>query len=346
MEQQKLESRVQDIFQSQGFELEKTGTRFVAEKDEVSKQMQVFSSEEYSREEVPEQAEPGHIVFIDEGLEEVHSEIENEVSIVGEIEDREEYDLPSYELIGDIAVINELTVPEDETVQGIREHHPHVETILLKEEPLEGEFRVGGYSKLYGEKTETTHTEFGCCYRVDPTKAYFSERLATERKRVADRVEPGEKVLVIGAGVGPYPILIARVSEPGNVVAVEKNPEAVKFLRENIELNSVSNVVEVVEGDAREVEFGDKFDRVVIAAPEFADRFLETAAQNLENGGLINYYSFREGENWSAVIDEIRAALPGDAGFEVLEKVVCGQRGPDVDRVCIDLQVTKQPDDL
>ncbi|MFB6191599.1 MAG: class I SAM-dependent methyltransferase family protein [Candidatus Nanohaloarchaea archaeon] len=341
MEQEKLERRVEDIFQSQDFELEKSGNRLVAEKDDVRKEMQVFSSEEYSAEEVADQTEPGHIVFVDKGLEEVHGEIENEVSIVGKIEDREEHDLPSYELIGDIAVINELTVGEDEAVQGIREHHPHVETILLKEEPLKGEFRVGGYEKLYGEETETVHKEFGCRYRVDPTKAYFSERLATERKRVADQVETGEKVLVIGAGVGPYPILIARESEPEKVVAVEKNPEAVKYLRGNIELNKVSDIVEAVEGDAQEVEFEEKFDRIIIPAPEFADRFLETATQNSVDGAVIHYYSFREGEDWSTAIDEIEAVLPLGTGFEVLEKVVCGQRGPDVDRVCIDLQVTK-----
>ncbi|MFB6147886.1 MAG: hypothetical protein ABEJ66_03300, partial [Candidatus Nanohaloarchaea archaeon] len=88
-----------------------------------------------------------------EGMEQLSEEMD--VSILREDRDGEEYELPSYELIGDIAVINELTVPEEEAINGILEHHPRVKTILLKEEPLQGEFRVGDYKKLYGDETET-----------------------------------------------------------------------------------------------------------------------------------------------------------------------------------------------
>ncbi|MFB6190464.1 MAG: class I SAM-dependent methyltransferase family protein [Candidatus Nanohaloarchaea archaeon] len=334
MEQHELENRVEDIFERQGFRVNRDGNAMEAERGEERKQIQAFSSENFTPDEVMERASENALVFVDENLEGIAEK--RDVSVIREEREEEEYDLPSYELIGDIAVINELTVPEQEAVQGILEHHPHVETILLKDEPLSGEYRVGGYEKLHGDETETTHKEFGCRYRVDPTVAYFSERLATERKRIADLVEPGEKVLVIGAGVGPYPILIASESEPEQVVAVEKNPVAFDYLEENIELNAVENRVKAVEGDARKVELPGDFDRVVIAVPEFSQEFLPRAFEAVTEGGTIHYYSFLEDEEWEGLEQEVGEAV-GSHSFETANRVVCGQRGPSVDRVCLDV---------
>ena len=40
---------------------------------------------------------------------------------------------------------------------------------------------------------------------------YFSARLSTERKRVADLVKAGENVLVMFSGVEPYVAVIAKI---------------------------------------------------------------------------------------------------------------------------------------
>ncbi len=336
MEQEKLERRVREIFEQQGFEVEQDGNEIVATKGDDRKKIQVFSSDDYTGEELVDRVD-ADLVFVDEDLPEITDELESEVSIIRDERDKEDYDLPSYELIGDIAVINDLAGrDQEEAVEGILEHHPYVETVLLKDEPLSGEFRVGGYEKLYGEEIETIHKEYGCRYRVDPTKAYFSERLATERKRVVDQIEEDERVLVIGAGVGPYPVLAARKADPEKVVAVEKNPDAYRYLKENIELNNVEDIVKAVKGDAlEEVSENEKFDRVIIAIPEFADEFLELAFDNARKESVIHYYRFLEDEQWEEIIEEIEET--GES-YEVLDKVVCGQRGPGVDRVCIDIE--------
>jgi tRNA (guanine37-N1)-methyltransferase len=339
MKQQELEKRVEEIFEQQGFRVEIDGNTMKATKDGDRKKIQVFSSSEFSAEEVEDEVKENALVFVDKGLEELAQDMD--VSVIREEREEEEYDLPSYEIIGDVAVINELTVDEEEAVSGILEHHPHVETILLKDEPLSGEYRVGEYEKLHGDETETVHKEFGCRYRVDPTVAYFSERLATERKRVADLVGPEEKVLVMGAGVGPYPVLIARESG-AEVVAVEKNPEAFDYLEENIELNGVEGRVKAVEGDAREVEPGGEFDRIVIAVPEFSQGFLPRALEAVRDDGTIHYYGFLEDGNWEDMEQEVSEALSGrEMVYEVENREVCGHRGPSVDRVCIDLKVAK-----
>lgn len=44
------------------------------------------------------------------------------------------------------------------------------------------------------------------------------------------------------AGVGPYSILLAKSKKPAKVIAIDKNPDAVYYLKENISLNSVKNI--------------------------------------------------------------------------------------------------------
>lgn len=338
MKQQKLEEKVRELFEQQGFDVRGREGRLVAENDQELV-LKVFSSKEFAEKELVEAVSEGEKVFVDEELEGVEEKLENQVSVIRKDEKGESYDLPSYELIGEIAVINELTVEEEEAVEGILEHHPSVKTVLLKEEPLQGEFRVGGYRKLYGEETETVHTEYGCRFKVDPTEVYYSERFSTERKRVVDQIEDGERVLVMFAGVGPFAVMAAKLADPEKVVAVEKNPAAADYLKENIELNDVEDVVEAYGEDASEVEYGDRFDRIVMPLPESARDFLPLAADLAADGCVIHYYRFLEDENWGRLEEEVEEAIGRDVEYDVLTREKCGDRGPSVDRACLDILV-------
>lgn len=341
MNQKEIEEKVRELFERQGFTVEKDGNSFSAENGQELR-LKAFSSNNFEAEEVFEQVEKGDKVFVDEELEGVKEELENDVSVLKEETEEPEFDTPSYEVIGHIAVINDLAgVNENEAVDGIRNHHPGLKTILLKEEGLTGEFRVGDYRKLYGEDTETVHKEHGCRYKVDPTKAYFSERFATERERVISQIEDGKKVLVMFAGVGPFAIMAARNAKPEKVVAVEKNPEAAEYLEENIELNKVEEKVEGFQGDVAEIvpELG-KFDRIIMPLPESASDFLNIAFEHTEYNGVIHYYRFLEDENWQPLLDEVEKAA-GETGreYEIIGKTICGQRAPNIDRVCFDIEV-------
>lgn len=329
MKQQKLEEKVEEIFTGQGFEVGKEGEKMKARKEGQELTLNIFSSTEYSLKKVRNSISPGEKVFVDEGLEDLKGEVENQVSVIRGDEGQEEFNLPSYELIGETAVINELTVEEEEAVEGILEHHPSVKTILVKEEPLQGEFRVGEYRKIYGEETETVHKEFGCKFKVDPTKVYYSERFSTERKRVVEQIGQGEKVLVMFAGVGPFAVMAAKLASPEKVVAVEKNPVAADYLKENIELNSVEDVVEGIEGDVREVvpELEEKFDRIIMPLPERTEEFLDVSELVAREASIIHLYTFQEGKTEPIFED-----------FEIQDSVACGERGPDTQRLCHDLK--------
>ena len=344
MEQQKLEEKVRDLFKRQGFELKETEHGFRAEKDDEELSLKAFSSEKYSANEIQDMIQKGDKVFVDGDLSDIQDRIENDVSVLEEEKEEKEFETPSYEVICDIAVINDLAgIDRNKAVEGIL-HHQNVDTILLKEGGLKGEFRVGDYEKLYGEETETVHTEFGCRYRVDPTKVYFSERFSTERKRVVDQINDDEKVLVMFAGVGPFAILAAKKANPEKVVAVEKNPEGAAYLKENIELNGVEETVEGIEGDVKEVvpELGS-FDRIIMPLPESAREFLELALNHSEDNGVIHYYRFVEDKNYNKIIQEVEdSSANTERRVEILDYCVCGERGPGVERVCFDLKASSE----
>ncbi len=343
MKQQKLEEKVAELFKRQGFNIEKEGNSLKAEKDDQNLQLQVFSSGEYTAESLEEEIEEDtHTVFVDEDLREIKDRISTDVSVLKEEEDEKNYDLPSFELIGDIAVINDLDGrEEEEVVEGIKENHPHIETILLKEDSLSGEFRVGGYRKLYGDRTETVHKEFGVDIKVDPTEAYYSERFSTERKRVADKIKPGEKVLVMFAGVGPFALIAARHSEAEKIVAVEKNPEACKYLKENRELNGFEDRIEAHCGDVEEIlpELEYSFDRIVMPLPGKADEFLILAESVAAEGGVIHYYRFMEEDGRDSIESEVNEIMKNSYWIEDIVK--CGEKSPSTDRVCIDIVTQK-----
>lgn len=339
MKQEKLEEKVKQTFREQGFEVEKEGERFKASKDGVEKFLEAYSSEKFSEDEVLEK-DHDSIVFVDEGLSGLKDEID--VSIIYGERTRKEYELPSYEVVGDIAVVSELTVDKNEAIEGILDHHPHVETILLKKGGLKGEFRVGDYEKLHGEETETVHREFGIDLKVDPTEAYFSERFSTERDRVVSQIEEGEEVLVMFAGVGPFAVMAGRNAQPEKVVAVEKNPKAYEYMKDNIRRNNLEDRVKAFCGDVKDIEYRHRFDRIVMPLPGSADEFLDLAMKMIEDEGTIHYYRFQEEGDWGAIEDEIReAADEKDLEYEIMERVICGERGPSVDRVCVDISISR-----
>jgi len=90
-------------------------------------------------------------------------------------------------------------------------------------------------------------------FRFNIDKTYFSPRLSNERKEIAEQIKKGDEVLVMFAGVGPLPIVIAKNSKAKKVVSNEINREANKYAKLNIELNKVKDRVELLPGDIKRV---------------------------------------------------------------------------------------------
>ncbi len=206
----------------------------------------------------------------------------------------------SYDVIGDIAILEvpeELVPHEKELASAVRSCEKNVRLVVKKGGPVRDEFRLRDLVVLAGNgPMETIHREHGCVYKLDIAKVYFSPRLSYEHLRVASLVKEDEKVLDMFAGVGGFSVLIAKKGKPERVDAVDINPEAFRYLKENILLNRVAGKVHAFFGDVRDFVAKQAFgraNRVIMNLPAEASTFIDTACRALRpEGGVIHYYTF------------------------------------------------------
>ena len=210
----------------------------------------------------------------------------------------------SFDIIGDIAVVElepELWPYASTIGSAIMALHKKVRLVLAKKGPISGDFRLRGLSPIAGSgPTETTHREHGCFFRLDVARVYFSPRLSYEHARVASQAHDGELVVDMFAGVGPFPILMAK-QKALMAYAVDLNPVAFHYLTLNVVLNRVRGKVVPLLADARSLAEGGLpglADRVVMNLPERAHEFLEAACTILRpEGGTIHFYTFAGGSS-------------------------------------------------
>jgi len=209
----------------------------------------------------------------------------------------------SIDIIGQVAIIEiplELQEYKVQIGEAVLDVNSKVHTVLAKAGPISEKYRIREFEIIAGKgETITTHKEFGCIYRIDIRKVYFSPRLSFEHERVASQVKEGETVLDMFAGVGPFSILIAKMVGKVQVYAIDANQDAVKFLNENIALNKVQGKVTPILGDAGTIvkeHFVGKVDRAIMNLPEQSLGFVGSACMALKPiGGIVHYYSFAVG---------------------------------------------------
>ena len=198
----------------------------------------------------------------------------------------------AYDLIGDIAV---LEIPEElsafSELIGTTFHkiHSNFKTVLAKKGAVSGTTRVREYTLLAGEnRTNTIHTEYGCRLAVDVAKAYFSPRLLEEHNRIAQLVQPGEIIVDMFCGVGPFAIHITKHKD-AKVIAIDINQSAIDLLHESIGLNKLVGTILPVVADAHEyINDNDLLvDRVIMNHPSGASEFVADACAILKPGGMM-----------------------------------------------------------
>lgn len=251
--------------------------------------------------------------------------------------------VPHFEIVGDIALIEDDVAEPEKVADAIMKVKKNVKTVLAAQSPVEGEFRTRRFRTVAGEeRTSTIHKEYGSRFYIDLERAYFTPRLATERSRILDQVKEGETVVDMFAGVGPYSIMFARKNPNIRVIAIDKNPDAVEFLRQNVELNSVPNV-EAIEGDANlEAEkYAGIADHVIMNLPHNANDFLDAAVKLCATNGIIHYYDITPEDNLFEsslkLIDE--AAKRAGRTTEPVESRVVRSYAPHQFNVCIEVRV-------
>ncbi|MCX6669906.1 MAG: class I SAM-dependent methyltransferase family protein [Methanothrix sp.] len=249
---------------------------------------------------------------------------------------------PSFEVVGDIAIVEDIDA--ERVASALMSASKNIRAVIAPLSDVEGEFRTRRFRHVAGEaRTVTTHKEHGLRYRVDLEGAYFTPRLGTERLRVAGLVRPGDVVLDMFAGVGPFALLMAK--KGARVIAMDKNSVAVQYLKENARLNKVESI-EILEGDAGGLALGceSQADHVIMNLPHSASQFLIPAMRAAKPGGIVHYYAIAPEKDLYRDLALIeKAADQMSASVEVIYEGVVRSYAPHRYNVVIDFRVRKSP---
>ncbi|HJZ18813.1 MAG TPA: hypothetical protein VJ208_01805 [Candidatus Nanoarchaeia archaeon] len=290
----------------------------------------------------------------------------------------------SFDRLGNIAIakFSPSTKLSDKKqfADKIMHDNPSIKTVLEKIRGFKGRLRKQKTSWIAGEKTkEVLYRENGCVFRFNTDSTYFSPRLSNERKEIAGMIKPGDIVLVMFAGVAPFPIVLEKNSKSKKVVSVEINREANKYAKLNVELNKVKNRVEIVQGDVRKFAWKigslrshiptrppkrnfnvkeirkltindkkrmelenipSKYDVIVMPRPQLKYSFLEEAFALSKKGTRIFYYDFTPISEKEKIVEKIKMeAKKARKKIKILKVKSAGEIAPYKIRLRVDFKI-------
>jgi len=254
----------------------------------------------------------------------------------------------AFDLIGNVATIrfpkNVKISEKKRFAKKLLKEQKSLKTILEKKGKVRGILRKIPTKYLAGEKTkEVLYKENSCIFRFNFDSCYFSPRLSNERKEVASLIKKGETVLVMFAGVAPFPIVIAKNSNAKKVLSNEMNREANKYAKLNIELNKLKEKVELIPGNIKRVAEKlkkQKFDVIVMPRPKLKDSFLEQAFVFSKKGTRIYYYDFCKTSEVDLITEKIKKeAKKFRKKIKILQVKSAGEIAPYQIRLRVDFRV-------
>ena len=153
-----------------------------------------------------------------------------------------------------------------------------VYSVFEKKSEREGKYRTRKLKLLAGkDRTETMHKENDCFFKMDIKKVFFSPRLVHERQRIMDSgITKDDIVLDLFAGVGPFSIQIAKKCN-SKIFAIDINPDAIKYLKENTKINKVEDKISCFLMDVKDLlnknnnlgkRLKDKMDIIIMNLPK------------------------------------------------------------------------------
>jgi tRNA wybutosine-synthesizing protein 2 len=233
-------------------------------------------------------------------------------------------------VIGDILVLKN----EPNNLQELLDL-PEVKRIV-KLGHINGPKREPEVEILVGDNTETIHRENYCFFKLDVAKIMWSKGNTGERKRMANLVEDGETVVDMFAGIGYFSIPMAVHSNPAKIYSLEINPVSYGYLKENIVLNKVEEVIEPILGDCREFAPKNFADRVLMGYIGNTNEYLDKAVDIVKPGGIIHYHeSVPDNLKFERPPQRIIDAAKG-RDVEILNKRIIKKYSPGVYHVVID----------
>ncbi|XP_023225378.1 tRNA (guanine(37)-N1)-methyltransferase-like [Centruroides sculpturatus] len=159
----------------------------------------------------------------------------------------------SYSIIGHILHLN-LKEPVLEYKNLIGEVFldklQNVKTVVNKTNTIDSTFRFFTMEILSGENNMNVCVkENGCIYKFDFSKVYWNPRLCTEHERIISKLESGNFLFDVFAGVGPFAIPAAK--KKCEVFANDLNVHSFEWLNINVLANKVDSWIKTYNMDGR-----------------------------------------------------------------------------------------------
>ncbi len=266
-----------------------------------------------------------------------------------------------YDSFGNIVVLKFSSdwkqIQKKKFAEDLLRKNKAVKTVLEKTGKFKGRLRKMQTKHLAGEKNkDVIYHENECVFRFNIDDTYFSSRLSNERAEVAKEIKKGENVLVMFAGVAPYPVVIARNSQASRVYSNEINKTANKYAELNVERNKLKDKVVLLPGDiklvAEKIRKGlavkkekvpKEFDVIVMPRPQLKDSFLEQAfalSRGGKKGTRVYYYDFYKESEKDLLIEKIKMeAAKAKKKIKILKVKKAGEVAPYTFRFRVDFKV-------
>ena len=271
-------------------------------------------------------------------------------AVAGILSEKEITDLyGAFDQIGSIIIIripDSLVLKKKAIGEILLQRVKTAKSVFYQSSPVEGDFRTRNLELLAGENnTETEYKEYGCMFKVDVQKAFFSPRLSTERNRIANLVEEGETVINMFGGIGMFSIMAAK-KKKCTVYNIDINPDAAELCMQNIKLNKLKGKVESIRGDAAkiiEVRLSGKGDRILMLLPERSDEFIDSAIKASKKNAIIHYYCHihAEKKNEVAKLAKERFLKIIKVKSEILDSKIVRPVGPRFYQAVVDAKISK-----
>jgi tRNA wybutosine-synthesizing protein 2 len=263
------------------------------------------------------------------------------LSSILEIPEQEKRLLPKgWQILGDIIIISlreELEKRKNDIGRALLSLYPGCRTVLL-DRGISGKTRQPSREIIAGAETETVHKENGCLFKIDAMHLMYSRGNLTEKKRMS-MLGGGEVVVDMFAGIGYFSIPMAVHSRPKKIFAIEINPIAFDYLKKNIILNCVEDIIEPIAGDCALVTPRCIADRVIMGYLD-SNSYLEQGIRALLPCGIIHYHeAVPEAIENRPVERLIEAAGRMGRNIKILDACRIKKYSPGVWHVVVDVMV-------
>jgi len=257
-----------------------------------------------------------------------------------------------YQELNHIAILNlkpELRKYASQIAESMHKILPSLKAIWHKSGKIQGKFRQPqGLAHLWGDNnSEIIVTENHVKYKFDFTKIMFAKGNVTERRILPTKIKEGEVIVDMFAGIGYFSLGMARTKKPKKIYSIEWNPEAFNYLRENIKLNHVEDIIAPIFGDCKEkivelIENNVHADRIIMGLLPAPVDAIPAALSVIKEEGVIVYEGI-EGKESTELFDEF-SEIANQKGFipAIIERRIVKIYKPHLYHVVIEISVKKK----